>query len=128
METVLRCLIAGVLLLLAAACSGDAVTTAGIEGMVTIGPTCPEGQDSASCPREPHETTLIIREAGTGREMATVNSGVDGLFRVELPPGEYIVEPDTPSQFVPPFAEPQNVTVQEGKFTAIEIFYDSGIR
>jgi hypothetical protein len=96
--------------------------------MVSIGPTCPESQDSASCPREPYETTLIIREAGTGREVVTMQSGADGVFRVEIPPGDYIVEPNTPNQFVPPYAEPQNVTVQGGEFTVIEIIYDSGIR
>ena len=127
-EKVRRYLIACVLLLLAASCSGNTVKASGIDGTVTIGPTCPESQDSASCPRQPYEAKLVIREAETEREVATVQSGADGVFRVELPPGEYVVEPDSPSQFVPPYADPQNVTVQEGQFTTIEIFYDSGIR
>lgn len=123
-----RLLFAGVLFILVTSCSEGTMQKSGIEGTVTIGPTCPEGQDNDDCPREPFETTLIIREAGTEREVATVESGADGTFRIELQPGEYIVEPDTPNQFVPPFAEPQDVTVQRGEFTVIEIFYDSGIR
>lgn len=128
MKLVRRFLFAGVLLILTASCSGGTVKASGIEGVVSIGPTCPESLDGASCPREPYETTLIIREAGTEREVAAVQSEVDGAFRVDLQPGEYIVEPDSPNPFVPPYAEPQNVIVQEGIFTVIEILYDSGIR
>jgi len=104
------------------------VQQSGIEGSVTIGPTCPAIRDNEPCENAPYEATLIIKTAGTGREVATVDSGADGTFSVELPPGDYIVEPDSGNQFVPPYADEQLVTVHEGEFTVIEIVYDSGIR
>jgi hypothetical protein len=101
----------------------------GIEGIVTIGPRCPaETQDSESCENAPFEATIVIREADSEDAVATVKSAADGTFRVELPPGEYVVEPESRNQFVPPYADAQHVAVYEGKFTTIEIAYDSGIR
>lgn len=122
-------MVACVLLSLAVSCTGGVVVSSGIEGIVTIGPSCPaEIEDSERCEPKPFEATLVIREADSEDEVATVKSAADGTFRVELPPGEYIVEPESRNQFVPPYADPQYVTVREGEYTAIEIVYDSGIR
>ena len=100
----------------------------GIEGLVTIEPVCPEIQDSEPCESAPFEAALVIKELESGRDVATVQSEVDGTFLIELPPGEYIVEPASQGKFVPPFADSQQVTVNEGEFTAVEIVFDSGIR
>lgn len=100
----------------------------GIEGLVTIEPVCPEIQDSEPCESAPFEAALVIKELESGRDVATVQSAVDGTFLVKLPPGEYIVEPASQGKFVPPFADSQQVTVHEGEFTAVEIVFDSGIR
>jgi hypothetical protein len=100
----------------------------GIEGSVTIGPVSAENQDSSSHGYEPFETTIVFKEAAMEREVAAVRSGADGTFRVSLPPGEYIVEPASSNQFVPPYSDPQRVTVRQGRVTFIEIIYDTGIR
>ena len=129
--TLVWCLITGVLLSFAAACSGSDMPSAGpsgIKGMVTIGPTCPESRDAEDCEREPYEAKLIITNLETGEEAARVQSAKDGIFRVELAPGEYVVGPAKQNNLVPPYADPQKVAVREGEFTAIEIAYDSGIR
>ena len=96
--------------------------------MVTIQPVCPEIQDSEPCQSTPFETTLLIKELKSGDEVAAVQTAGDGTFRIALPPGEYIVEPEEPESFVAPFADPQIVTVHEGAFSAIEVVYDSGVR
>ena len=122
-------LIAGVLLLFTMACSENAQQPAsGIEGVVTIKPVCPEAQDLDPCENEPYETTLVIKEMESRAVMATVQTAADGTFRVSLPPGEYLVEPQEPESFVAPFADPQRVTVREGEFSTVEVVYDSGIR
>ncbi len=100
----------------------------GIEGRVSIGPTSPlvgVGTPSAS---EAYEAIVVIKDAVTGKEIAQVQSGPDGRFRVALEPGEYLLEPQSPNPGAPPFAEPQTVEVEAGQFTDVEIYYDSGIR
>lgn len=101
---------------------------AGIEGLVKIGPVSPIiGEDMPSAD-EPYEATIVIKEGDTGREVATVQSGPDGRFRVTLAPGEYVLEPQSPNPGAPPYAEPQTITVEAGQFTYVEILYESGIR
>jgi hypothetical protein len=129
MKMVLRwSFFAGALLLLTMACSENTQSTSGIVGLATIKPVCPEGQDMDPCSSEPYETTLVIKEMESGDVVITVQTAADGTFRVTLPPGEYLVQPQEPESFVAPFAEPQSVTVREGEFSAIEVVYDSGIR
>lgn len=128
--TLAWCLISGVLLSFAVACSGPepAPAQSGIKGLVTIGPTCPESRDAEECERAPYEAKLVIKDLETGEEAARVQSGEDGAFSVELAPGEYVVEPAKRNTLVPPYADPQTVIVREGAFTSIEIVYDSGVR
>ena len=103
-------------------------STSGIEGQVRIGPVCPPSQEGTPCPDEPYEATLIVRDAADGSELTSVQSAPDGMFRVDLAPGEYIVEPQPANPALPPYAEPQTVTVEQGRFTRLDILYDSGIR
>jgi hypothetical protein len=58
--------------------------------------------------------------------MATVTSAADGTFRVGVPAGEYLVEPQETSPY--PFARSQQVTVSPGEYTVVMVAYDSGIR
>ena len=88
----------------------------------------PASSENGSDVGKPFETTIMIKESATERQVAAVQSTVDGEFSVDLPPGEYIVEPASPRPFVPPYAEAQYVTVQEGQVVTVKIVYDSGIR
>ena len=105
-----------------------AAPQAGLEGLVLIGPACPVIGKDTPCPDEPYEATLVVKESSTGRKVATVQSGPDGLFRVAVPPGEYLLEPQSPNPGAPPFAEPQRVAVEAGRFTPVQVLYESGIR
>lgn len=125
----LLCVVLLVGLLLA--CGPDeqpVVTNSGIEGRVSIGPVCPASQQGTPCPDDPYQATLIVRDASSGNEVASVRSASDGTFRVELEPGEYVVEPQPTNPVVPPYAEPQTVTVKPEQFTKLDILYDSGVR
>jgi hypothetical protein len=93
--------------------------------MVTIGPTCPVQRIDSPCPDRPYPADIIVLD-DTGRRVASVSSGVDGRFRVLLPPGSYTLSPQ--HKATPPSAREQLVTVVAGRLTTIQVVYDSGIR
>lgn len=104
-----------------------AVVVSGIEGLVTIGPMCPVMYQDTPCPDQPFQATIAIEDEG-GDEVAVVESGEDGSFRIELAPGSYTLIPQSPNAGGPPHAGQQQVAVEAGAFTEVTIQYDSGIR
>jgi len=100
----------------------------GIEGAVTIGPACPVEKfpPDPNCADKPYKANL---EAATkdGKMVKRFSSGDDGKFKVSLPAGEYVVKSDSSSSILPRMA-PVNAVVETGKFTRIDIGFDSGIR
>jgi hypothetical protein len=102
----------------------------GIRGTVLLGPTCPvESSPGANDPvpcLTPYVATLVVLD-DEGVKVATVTSGADGHFQVELPPGDYVVTPESGTDTYP-IAQPQSVTVVPGVYTEIEVNYDTGIR
>lgn len=101
--------------------SGDS----GVEGTVTIGPTCPVQRIDSPCPDRPYEATIIVLD-GARRQVAEVRSAADGHFRVLLAPGAYTLSPQSQGAF--PRAAEQAMTVLEGQITTVRIAFDSGIR
>ncbi len=97
----------------------------GIDGSVTIGPTCPVQRIESPCPDRPYEASITVLDAA-GRKVAETRSDADGRFRVALPPGAYTLVPQ--STGTPPTAQEQTVIVLAGGYTSVEIAYDSGIR
>jgi len=102
----------------------------GIKGMVLLGPTCPieasPGDNNPVPCVTPYAATLVVLD-NEGVKVATVTSGPDGKFQVNLAPGVYVVAPSTGSDPYP-IAQPQSVTVDVGVYTQIEVNYDTGIR
>lgn len=118
--------ITGVLILLLATCSAEpASTTSGVEGQVFIGPVCPVVQEGQECADRPYQATLIVNNSN-GREIVKVQTDEQGRFKIPLEPGEYILQPESPN--VMPYAAEQVFVVEAGKFTQVNITYDSGIR
>lgn len=97
----------------------------GIEGTVTIGPMCPVMQSSNPCPDQPYQATLTVLTA-SGKKVFQFQTDENGRFRVDLAPGDYVLHPEAPNGL--PFAADIPFTVNEHKFTQLEISYDSGIR
>lgn len=97
----------------------------GIDGTVTIGPTCPVQRVESPCPDRPYEASITVLDAA-GRQVAETRSNANGRFRLALPPGAYTLVPQATG--TPPTAQEQTVTVVAGGFTAVQIAYDSGIR
>ena len=118
--------ITGVLILLLATCSTQPVPSgSGVEGQVFIGPVCPVVQEGQECADRPYQATLVVNNSN-GREVAKVQTDEQGRFKIPLEPGEYILHPESPN--VMPFADEQVFVVEAGRFTQVNITYDSGIR
>jgi hypothetical protein len=119
------------LLLIAANCNGDGspkeTPSSGIEGTVTIGPTCPVERSDTPCPDQPYHATMVVKDSG-GSEVARVQSGVDGKFSIAIGPGTYTVAPQSANPGGLPFAREEPVEVRAGAYTSVTIRFDSGIR
>lgn len=97
----------------------------GIEGTVTIGPTCPVQRIDSPCPDRPYQATITALD-GADRKVAEARSGADGRFRLLLPAGTYTLRPESSGAF--PHAREQSVAVENGRITPVQIVFDSGIR
>jgi hypothetical protein len=101
----------------------------GIGGIAVAGPICPVETlppDPACAPRPVPGAVLVIRDAA-GSEVARVVAAEDGSFFAELPPGDYVVEPQ-PAEGMMGTAANQPVTVVDGAAAQIHLDYDTGIR
>jgi len=97
----------------------------GIEGTVTIGPMCPVMQDNVACLDQPYQATLTVLST-SGEEITQFQTDEQGLFKVELASGDYVLHPESPNGL--PSAADIAFAVKEHQFTQLEISYDSGIR
>jgi len=117
----------GVLIILLSTCSmkTPTPTDSGIEGQAWIGPICPVVQAGQECPDQPYQAVLTVNSP-TGERIVQVQTDENGVFKIPLAPGEYILHPESPNAL--PFASEQIVRVEAGKFTQVLVSYDSGIR
>ncbi|MBI4769818.1 MAG: carboxypeptidase regulatory-like domain-containing protein [Chloroflexi bacterium] len=99
--------------------------SSGIEGQILIGPACPVVQIGSPCPDQPFQATVNVLSTA-GAQVLQFQSDARGRFRVALPPGSYVLRPESPGG--PTRAPEQTVTVQPGAFAQVTITYDSGIR
>ena len=97
----------------------------GIEGHVFLGPACPIQRIDSPCPDRPYQTTLTVNSLG-GEKIVQVQTDENGYFHIPLPPGDYILHPETTGRY--PSSPDQNFTVYVAEFTQITVTYDSGIR
>ncbi len=103
--------------------------TSGIRGLVSIGPTCPVQRipPDPRCADRPFAANFRVRNSANAvvREFASLD---DGTFSVPLPAGTYAIE-QMPGALYPRISsQVTGIVVREGKFTAITIRFDSGIR
>jgi hypothetical protein len=102
----------------------------GIRGLVLLGPTCPveasPGENEPVPCLTPYAATLVVLDHENVK-VATVTSGPDGKFTVDLAPGDYVVTPETGTDSYP-IANPVSVTVVSGQYAEIQVNYDTGIR
>lgn len=97
----------------------------GIQGIVLLGPQCPVESLEDPCPDLPYQTWIDVRTA-RGVLVGRVQSDADGQFRVGLPSGAYILDPESGNPF--PIASKMAVDVADGVFTDVTVNFDTGIR
>jgi hypothetical protein len=107
-----------------AANPNPAPTESGITGQVSIRPVRPHA--TIGVPNlAPYQAKLDVLDAN-GTPVTSVETDASGNFRVSLPPGKYILRPQTPGPY--PRASEQTVVVHPKAFAQVRIVYDSGIR
>ena len=112
---------------------GSGVSTqgeSGVTGEVFISPAHPGPiRIGDTSNKKPYQATLAVLTVSEGREVARLQTGEDGRFRVALPPGEYRIVPvqEKPGRFLPRAGE-ELVKVLPGQFAHVTIEYDSGMR
>ncbi len=98
----------------------------GIYGQVTVGPTCPVQQINNPCPDKPYQATLTVLTATDHSKVLQFQTDADGNFRLALPPGDYILHPESPNFL--PRGRDESFTVPPHQFVQVNVSYDSGIR
>ncbi len=86
-------------LLIVTACTplpAPAPADSGIEGNVTVGPMCPVVQVDIPCPDQPYQATLTVLTSIGHQKIVQFQTDANGVFRVTLVPGEYILHPESP--------------------------------
>ena len=104
-----------------------ATIASGVEGLVTIGPTCPVERINSPCPPRPIAATVIVRDS-SGADVTRFVSGADGKFKVQLKPGRYTLVGTSNGSSGLPRPIPVNVVVVAATFATVNVEFDSGIR
>ncbi|MFF3518590.1 carboxypeptidase-like regulatory domain-containing protein [Streptomyces sp. NPDC002573] len=100
----------------------------GITGRTMVDGGCPVVREGSPGPDRPLSARLTVTSGDPERKIAQTTSDADGHFSVSLPPGTYTIRPANLTGAVAPIAQPVSVTVTSGRFTAIDVPFDSGIR
>lgn len=127
MRRVALLLVVGSILVSCASSKAAGNGSSGIQGTVTIGPTCPVERIDSPCPPAPYAAKITVSSEGT--VAATVTTGADGAFRIALAPGTYTIHADPANGDGIAHMRPLDpVTVSAGAFSHVSITFDSGIR
>ena len=101
----------------------------GISGSVVLGPTCPNppsvSPDGQVPCLTPYAAQLVVLDS-EGKVVARATSTADGTFKVDVPPGDYVIAPATSASY--PSAQPVSVQVVAGNYAEVQINYDTGLR
>ena len=101
--------------------------TSGIRGVVLRGPMCPVVRVGEECPDAPYGTKVLISRMSTSSEIfATVQSGNDGKFLINLPPGDYVA--NATNEGISKICSPVSVSIGSDEIKNINISCDTGIR
>lgn len=119
------------LVLLLVACVAQPQETGTLEGHVTIGPLIPVSQagvpDPTPAPEVYAARQIVILTADGQREVARVQVGPDGTYRVTLPVGSYLV--DINHIGIDAAAGlPATIEIASQQVTRLDIDIDTGIR
>ena len=124
------CVLSGLLIVIAGC---GAPNTGGVQpstqvgtlrGIAVAGPQCPVEMAGHPCPPKPVAVEITVTDTA-GKVVATFQSGVDGGFAIQLPPGTYTLTSNQPRA---PYLTPVTVRVSARSDTELRLLLDTGIR
>ena len=100
----------------------------GVQGMVSLGPTCPVERipPDPQCADKPFATAIIVSHTGSSSAFVLGNSDKAGVFKFSLPPGSYTLKATSGKVF--PRCPEVTVVVPASGYASTTISCDSGIR
>jgi len=118
-----------VVLAAAGGCRNAAGASGRLLGTVVAGPSCPVVTDPpmSGCEARPVGGATLVIVDESGDRVASVTTGDDGHFQLNLAPGPYEVQPQ-PVDGLLGTAPPVSVTVTAEEPARVTVSYDTGIR
>jgi hypothetical protein len=102
----------------------QAPSDSGITGQVSIRPVRPHA--TVGAPNvTPYHAKIEVLDSN-GHPVTSVETDPSGNFRIALPPGKYVLRPQSTGPY--PRASEQTVVVSPKSFAQVRVVYDSGIR
>ena len=102
-----------------------------LEGRIRIGPLCPVERippDSNCQPTEETYSAWPIAVFDGKTKVAHVEPKIGGSFKIELPPGNYVVDLEKTQPRIGGNNLPAEVIIKSGETTTLNIDIDTGIR
>ena len=96
-----------------------------VMGEVVRGPTAPVCQADASC-EAPFSAGFSVRQ--DGRTIVRFQSDTQGVFTIDLPPGNYLVVPDADAPILSPGDQQRSLSVPDAATYTVRLSFDTGIR
>ena len=102
--------------------------TSGVSGTVQAGPICPVAKpNDPNCADRPVQGAVIIARGADGTESARAQTDAAGKYAIELPTGDYTIEPQ-PIDGLMGTPNPAQIRVQGDAPAKADFIYDTGIR
>jgi hypothetical protein len=108
----------------AAATTNATSGESGIAGQVNIRPIRPHATIGAPN-LAPYQARLEVLDT-SGHSVASLETDPGGSFRIALPPGTYVLRPQSSGPY--PRASEQRIVVPPKGFSQVTVVFDSGIR
>lgn len=102
--------------------------TSGVQGTVSLGPTCPVMRDppDPQCADKPYATAIVVYRVGSSAPFILGSSDASGVFKFSLAPGSYTLQAKGGTTL--PRCNEMNVTVPATGYVTADISCDTGIR
>jgi hypothetical protein len=100
---------------------------AGLNGR-TVVVNCPVDRADPPCPSTPVRARVVVLNRAGRTTLATVDTGADGRFTVDLPAGSYLIRAAPISAGTARRPTVRQVTVSAGRFTTVTIRLITGLR
>jgi hypothetical protein len=110
------------------ATSTPVVLNSGVQGTVSLGPTCPVEQNppSPGCGDKPYATAIVVYHASSNTVVMVGDSDLKGVFRFSLPPGSYTLQATSGTTL--PHCAAVTVQVPSNSYASTTLSCDTGIR